>query len=516
MKNNNLNIKIIENNEFFLKYWKYLLIGIFSLGLAIRLIFLPVNVPLTLDATSYLWYALDTKTLGYFPVDHGFPNAGWPQWLSLIFFVIPSSEILDYMSVQRISSVIISSLTIFPVFFLCKKYFRNSISLVGALFFSIEPHLILNSHLGITEPLFILFIVTSIVCVLSENKKLAYLGFVLSALATLVRYEGLLFLSVLSIMFFISYKTDSKKIIKYGLALSIFILVLLPFTYIQTQEDGLTNNVAAGIITPLKLTENEENQTVSLLIFVFDGFQNLVKYTGWVMIPYFIILTPIGIIICFKNKNQNKSIFIISIIVLSIPALYAYSRGIQETRYLLILIPFFTIFSLFFIEKIIRKENGKFIVIGIMILVIISSVLYVDYKKIDALHEKESYLISKQVGKLALNVNEFYPESKFLKIAYVEEYDFPIIGNDIPIIHPIETQEYDSIFEFIKQNQKNNLTHLVIDNNVDRKQFLKEVFNNEMKYPFLTKVFDSKDLEFDYLVKIFEIDYNKFSKYISE
>lgn len=506
---------VYENS--FSKYWKQILFVIFSLGLAIRLFLAPVDSPLALDSLIYFWYAMDTKTLGYFPENYGFPNTGWPEWLSLVFMIIPSSEILDYMYAQKITSIIISSITVFPIFFLARKFFGISISLFGSFLFIIEPHLVLNSHLGITEPIFILFVFTSIVFVLSENKKLTYIGFLFGGLSALVRYEGLLFLSILSVMFFITHKGDSKKIIKYILALSIFILILIPFTYLRVQniqDDGLTSHIAAGVITPLKLTENEENQGISLLFFISDGLQNLVKYTGWIMIPYFIILAPIGFFIILKNKNSNSLIFIFSVIVLSIPALYAYSRGIQETRYLLILMPFFTIFSLYFIEKILMKKNRKLIILSITIFVIFSSIVYLDYNKIDSTYEKESYLISKQIGKLTMSVNEFYPESKYFKVAYIEDYQYPILSKEIPIIQTITIEEYSNLIDLIRENQKNNLTHLVIDNKPERKQFLKEIFNNETKYPFLIKVFDSRELNFKYSVKIFEIDYDKF-QYLS-
>ena len=35
---------------------------------------------------------------------------------------------------------------------------------------------------------------------------------------------------------------------------------------------------------------------------------------------------------------------------------------------------------------------------------------------------------------------------------------------------------------------------------------------NEERYAFLEKIYDSKDESFDYHVKIFEIDYEKFGK----
>ena len=55
------------------------------------------------------------------------------------------------------------------------------------------------------------------------------------------------------------------------------------------------------------------------------------------------------------------------------------------------------------------------------------------------------------------------------------------------------------------------ITHIVIDDNFDaRSPELIEIYANEDNYPFLTKVFDSKDEGYIKLrVKVFEIDHNK-------
>jgi hypothetical protein len=39
---------------------------------------------------------------------------------------------------------------------------------------------------------------------------------------------------------------------------------------------------------------------------------------------------------------------------------------------------------------------------------------------------------------------------------------------------------------------------------------LNEIFHNENEFPFLIKIFDSKNEGYDYHVKIFEINYNLF------
>ena len=56
-------------------------------------------------------------------------------------------------------------------------------------------------------------------------------------------------------------------------------------------------------------------------------------------------------------------------------------------------------------------------------------------------------------------------------------------------------------------NSKNSITHVIVDENSNLPEFLLNVYYNEEKYPYLTKVFDSKDSGFEHDVKIFEIDF---------
>ena len=55
------------------------------------------------------------------------------------------------------------------------------------------------------------------------------------------------------------------------------------------------------------------------------------------------------------------------------------------------------------------------------------------------------------------------------------------------------------------------MTHLIIDNSPMTKGFLKELFENETKYQYITKIYDSKDDGYSYHIKIFKINYEIFS-----
>ena len=71
--------------------------------------------------------------------------------------------------------------------------------------------------------------------------------------------------------------------------------------------------------------------------------------------------------------------------------------------------------------------------------------------------------------------------------------------------------EYGSLDEYIKTVKNNGLSHIITDNNPNRQLFLKDVFLDEEKYPYLLKLFDSKNHGFMHEVKIFKINYEIFN-----
>ena len=485
-----------------------------GVSLFFRLFYFPYDIPLTHDAVGYFWYAIDTTVLENFPTDYSFPNTGWPMFLSLVFGIFDSNNFIDYMTIQRLSTIIISTLTVIPVYFLCKKFFNNSLSLLGALLFAFEPHMIQNSLLGLTDTLYIFLITVSFVLLQSSNKKLVYLSFAIAGLSSIVRYEGLVFLAVLTITFFIKFRKEKLVVLKYLFAIGIFILILLPVMNLRINdngEDGLTSHIFSHAKVTSDISSNQSEISPNLATFLSNGFQSLLKYTGWVMIPYFVIFVPVGIILGIKTKKPELFYIILSIMILSIPAFYAYSREIQETRYLLVLMPFFSVLSLFMIDYIGNKTNRRKLFFILLIIVIFtSSCVYIELRKVDLEHEREAFEISQHVAEFTEVTNKYNPESKYLRTASIDN-NFPIIkSNSISETITLNINNL-SIIDFIKNNEENNLTHIVVDDNTESKS-LKDLFVNDKKYPYLIKVFDSLEHGFKYHVKIYKIDYQQFTK----
>ena len=482
-------------------------LGIIGLvGFLIRFFYFPEGIPITLDGALYFWYANDLSISGTFPENVNVPNNGWPTFLSVFFYFFNSEYFLDYMELQRHLTIIISVVTIIPIFILCRKFCGNGLSLLGASLFVFQPRIIENSLSGLTEPLFILLELTCIVLFLQNDFKFKYLSFAFLALACLVRYEGIGLIIPLSILFLLINRADKKIILRYFIAMSIFLLVLLPMVFVRMDTmgyDGVTSHSISAI------TGIGKNSTTYL------GIISFIKSVAIGIFPIFFVLLPLGFFGFFRNRNFDKYTILLFLIFLLMPIIYASSRGIAEPRYLLTLFPIFSLIAIYTVKEITKKFNrDKLISIIFVIAILLSSIFYLDYNKIDYEYELDAYHVGLEVSKRTSVINDYHPEIKYVhnKIDVVSHLGtFPVLSSEIKQkVKLIETREYDSLNEFIDYGKNEGLTHIVADENEKRQQFLKDVFYNEKKFPYLTKIYDSSEQGYAYHLKIFRIDYEKF------
>ena len=208
----------------------FFLIIIIIVGFIIRINYLPDNIPLTLDAFRYFLLGTDISILGNLPVDYDKANSGWPLFLSVIFQTFRSENYLDYMTLQRMCSIIFSLLAVIPMYFLAKKFFRQEIAMIGACFFLFSPYIIENSLLGITDSLFIFLIVSFLSLFFSDKKTNIICSFVILGISSLVRYESLLLIIPTTIIFLNKYKSDIYFRKLYFLGLFLFLITIIPMT----------------------------------------------------------------------------------------------------------------------------------------------------------------------------------------------------------------------------------------------------------------------------------------------
>jgi hypothetical protein len=510
------------------------LIGV--LAFLIRIYFGNFEVPVIFDAFGYFSLATDISVNSQLPTNYSIGNNGWPIFLGSLFSIFEFDTVLEYMQMQKILTVILSTFTIIPVYFLCRRFFSDKLSVVGAIIFAFEPRIILNSSLGITEPLYILLGTTGLVFFLTNNKKLIYSSFVISAFVSMIRTEGIFLFLAISIIFIIRFRKEKLVIPKYILLLIIFILILLPMTTYRLEtmgNDGLSNRIINGInghvlgstdFSEQHLEDIRDNKQKSFLI---NGSINFIKYLGWDLIPIFLLFVPIGALFLFKKININNGTIILSIILMSIPAFYAYSIPLEDTRYLFFLYPLFCVISLFTIEKIKNIfQNENKILILIVLGIIFSSIIFLHIESLNYEHEKDAFYISKKILESKMTINEFLPESQYIEstnvlqdLSLFESYFFEDRKKGISVrdtipqkISIISSDEHNSLVEFIKENKKNGLSHIVVDDKNTQKIFLQDVFKNELKYEYLIKEFDSNEKGLSYHLKMFKIDYEKFDE----
>ena len=528
-----LQLKVFENRVF------YFVIIIWFISILYRLYFYDNSMPVLMDSLNFFSYATDTHVLGNLPENYTVAKPGWSILLAGLFSIFNFENTQSYMQLQSITSLIVSTLVIFPLYFLSKIFFERKYSLIVISFFALEPHLIQNSLLGTTEPLYLLCLVTSLFLFLSNNNKMIYVSFIVAGIATIVRPEGIFLFIAMSAMLIFRFRKERRSIMKYFLAIFLFVIVLIPIT-IHNEDVDPGSSVFNRVLSTLDLLYTSQNnlelspdeQVINEAPeFSFTaGLMNFSKFLGWAMIPMFIISLPIGFVLFFRGLSYDKLTLIVVTIITAIPAFYVYSYLPNlDIRYLYLLFPLFCIFSVLpiklFFERI--KNENKIIIVPILI-IIFSSMIFYNYE-LDSQHDKEALLIAQRIVDSTTMVNTYYPESIFIKsLDLPEEWlDFKNfyknsertkgdLLEDLPHkIKGINPDKFDTLESFIVTYDK-QFSHIITDSMENRPEFLKDVFQHEDKYPYLIKEWDSSDEDYKYHVKIFRIDYELFNSEIEK
>jgi hypothetical protein len=383
-----------------------------------------------------------------------------------------------------------------------------------------------------------------------------YASFVVAGLFTLVRYEGLLILIPMTVGFFYRFRFSKITIARYALVIGLILLIILPMAYVRIETlgyDGLLSNIVAGPKYIQSTVSSEDQVTVGfwenigmdkasgiekLFYFMQNGVETLIKNLGKSLIPTFSFLTPIGIFFLCRKLDYKKITLIMTIAVFLLPAFYIYSRGFDDIKYLFILFPIFSIVSMFTLRRILVKfnESNKIFVL-FLLSILIFSVGYVVYFSTDFDYERDALSIAMIIKDTTKKVNSYYPEGVYLvhAIKYTDFEEFPVLSTDIPLANKIVSIEdwreqkgfisyesvlknnikgIDSVEDYIIFGKEAGVTHLVIDGKSAQVNVLNDIFYNEKNYPYLLKQFDSTEHGFKYHMKIYEIDFHLFEKYL--
>ena len=234
------------------------------------------------------------------------------------------------------------------------------------------------------------------------------------------------------------------------------------------------------------------------------------KFLGISLLPLIFIFVPYGIIPLLKKQNNNFRYLVLFGIVSCIPAFYAYSRGFEEIRYMLFISPVLIVASLFLIEKLNEKiKKNNLLLIGLMLLIVISSVIYVDFRQTDYEREKEVLKIAEFVSKLDGKSNDYGSEAYYVEVMDLNRNEFPVLSSQINFKSKIVLLEGNTIIEKVNDARIKEVSYLIVTNNNPDRIFL-DIYDNEEDYTYLEKIFDSEENNSTFGVKIFKINFIKF------
>jgi len=520
------------------------LVLILTFGLGLRFYYFPYDVPIVTDGFFSFVYAVQTVFDSSLPIGYTTTNSGWSNLLSLFFIFSDTSDPLHLMDIQRTLSIILSTITVIPAFFIFRRFVGVRWALFGSFLLSVEPWLLLISLEGINYSLYFFLFVLTISLFLKKTNVSLLLSFACIACATLVRYEGLLLLIPLSIMYFLKFK-DKKSIIRFLGMIFIFMIILMPVAVLRIQatenicyesffgvicgEDGIFEKVLSGpyFIEKYFISESpvlddpvhEKTDKPMFDHFIFMSINNFVKFLGYSTIPFFafFMLFSLGLII--KNRTSwkfdwDKKMILLTAGIMLLPAIYAYGRGIEEVRYVLVAIPLICILSIYWTSIISEKiSKDKKIIVVLVILVLISSIIFIEFNKRDSVLDRESYLISEKIIEIT-DVTNTFNKNGYIKTAVLTS-NWPDLlepdesGKLIHMFHKIFSEDFDDIEHLVTESQKDGLQYIVVDEGT---RLFADFRKNPSEYPYLDKVFDSDDYDFTNHFRIYKINYSIFDK----
>ena len=478
---------------------------------------------------------------------------GWSIFLSPFMLLLDSNEPLDYINTARVLSILVSSISIYPMYLLARKFFNEKFSIAASCLFAFQPHLNYNSVHGISEPLFILFSILSFYFILNQDNRIRYLAFITAGLMFWVRFNGIIVLIIISILYFYNSNHSKKKFGKFLLALLVFVLVVSPtliqrydqfgdpFYFSQSNTIFLENYVS--VVAENTIDHNysamdyiNDNGIMSFLNkFVLHGILNIGQTIYKILFPYMLVLFPIGVFFSIRTFDQSKKLLKSNWIWIfsSLAIFVIYFSIVPEKRLLYFLIPNLIIFSVIPIERLThygfstfsfskKQKNISFVII-IFITFILSMVYTSYYELSDTEYENEKLLFSEILNKkfngkildagytlqslMYVTLNE--PPNNFKEFGLTKDVNKWWDGTSNLNVVNLYATDFEN---FILVSKENDLKYVSINKdgvNMEWYPYLEKIYENEDDYPQLKKIFDSEDNEFKkFYVKVFEINYD--------
>ena len=529
-----------------------ILICVISLGL--KLYIVDFSIPPHTDDIAYVQDAIQYNEGDFFLSPKRSP--GWSLFISPFMSVVNSNDFLDYSNFARLLTLTISTVTIFPMYILARKFFNEKYSVIAASLFAFEPHLNYNSGSALSEPLLILVLIITMVFILQNKTKYLCLAFIFAGLCWWIRLEAFYSIIAIILIYFVVHRTKSNSLRNFSLCMIFLLIILSPLfiqRYVQFDDpfyiffgEKIFVDDYAGIFTDknsgvINLIENDG--ILGLIDKLANGLANLFNVLFRILYPYLFILIPFGVWFSLrpidqklKNIKANWIMIIVTISILIIPFAI-----VDERRYLFVLFPFLIILATIPIQRVTNyglntfsfneRQKSAFLVIIVGAVFVLSSTFTMGvgefgYGLPNSALEFEKvkfteHLVENFDGRI-LKDEVVIDYLSYVNLTSSDNADFKTIksprGKD-PYIDLYESGKVVQIFvngktveELVTNGQARGLKYIgILETGSYFFPFLNDIYYNEENYPYMKKVFDSQEVDYEeFKIKVFEIDYKKF------
>ena len=353
-------------------------------------------------------------------------------------------------------------------------------------------------------------------------------------------------LLVATIIFFRNFKKTPKLFLKYFACIAICLVVVSPMLAERYDQfgDPLYFSQSLRLFTgeyASILAENMLGFEYSAFDYIDDhgfgkfienfvlmGIYNLFLVLFKMSFPYLIVFLPFGIIFSLRAFDQEKKYIQsnwILILITLVPFIF-YFAILPEKRFIYHVYPFLIILAIIPLQRLIEyglstfsynDRQKKIVLVGIMGAVLVSSCFYtLRYELPDPVLNDEKILFAdilskKFEGKILdagntlqglTYVNITNPPGIFKNYKLIQDQDMPYtMGFNKKNINLIPVILYaKSLEDFIDVSYEYELKYISINKDGVEDVFypyLDEIYENEKKFPYLVKVFDTEQEEFE-------------------
>ena len=530
------------------------LIIIATISLGLKLYTVDFVIPPHSDDIGYVLTAVQYNEGDFFLSQKKHP--GWPLVLTPFISIIDSNSLLDYTNLARGLSLAISTASIFPMYLLARKYFNEKYSLVASSLFAFEPHLNYNAGFALSEPLLIIIMILTMLFILNNKTKFHYLAFVFAGLCWWIRLEAFYVIIAIFIIYFVVHRDKPNFLRNFSLCIVFLLLIISPLFiqrdlqfddpfYVWYSGTILSDDYAELLTGPedAEITDfAEKNGILGLMDKLANGLTNLFNVLFRILYPYLFILIPFGVLFSLRSIDQKLKhvkanwIMILTLIgVLIIPFAI-----IDERRFLFPLLPFLIVLSTIPIQRVTNyglstfsfseRQKSVFLVIVVGVVLLLSTIFTMGVGEFgyglpnSALEQEKleftEYLVENYDGRILRD------ETVTDYLAYVsltsDDNDFksfksPRGKNPYPDLYEPGKIVWLSvngktIEELITNGETRELKYIgILEKGSYFFPFLNDLYYNEENYPYMKKIFDSEEANYEeFKIKAFEIDYKKF------